>query len=161
MRMITRSSVVIGLFGMMLVSTAATAQQSAGTETETLTIRDRGLNGTVAIGEKVVTQRARTDEGEQVVIETYWPSIEAGRLELARRVRRITTVTNDGSQTVEETEERNSASPSEPLRVVRRSVTNVRRNGAHSDVSERQVFELDLNGRWVPVLSQKDQTSRK
>jgi hypothetical protein len=49
---------------------------------------------------------------------------------------------SSGSQTDEETEERNRASPSVPLRLVRRSVTTVRASGADSYVSERQVFEL-------------------
>ena len=54
----------------------------------------------------------------------------ADRLVLYRRVRRATTVTEDGSQTVEETEERNLASPSEPLRVVQRILTTLRRTKA-------------------------------
>ena len=73
----------------------------------------------------------------------------------------VTTVTNDGSRTVEETEERNPASPSEPLRVTRRSVTTVRRTGGESSVSEQQLFELDVNGRLVPVLAQTERTSGK
>ena len=64
-------------------------------------------------------------------IETYVPLIYADRLELNRRVRRVTTVP-DGSQTVEETEERNPGSPSEPLRVVQRSVTTVCKSGNNS-----------------------------
>ena len=78
------------------------------------------------------------------------------RLELNRRVSRVTTVTQDGSQTVEETEERNPGSPSEPLRVVQRSVTTLRRSGTDSYVSERQVFEPDGNGRLVLVRKQSD-----
>ena len=72
----------------------------------------------------------------------------------------MTTVKQDGSQTVEETEERNPGSPSEPLRVVQRSVTTLRRSGTDSYVSERQVFELDGNGRLVPVLTQTESASR-
>ena len=70
-------------------------------------------------------------------------------------------MTNDGSQTVEETEEPNPVSPSDPLRVVRRSVTTVRKKrNATRHVSERQVFELDVNGRFVLVRKQSEQTSR-
>ena len=112
------------------------------------------------MSEKVVTHRARTNDEERVVIETYVPLIYADRLELNRRVRRATTVTQDGSQTVEETEERNPGSPSEPLRVVQRSVTTVRKSGNDSYVSERQVFEPDGNGRLVLVRKQSEQTSR-
>jgi hypothetical protein len=108
----------------------------------------------------VVTHRDRTKDEERVVIETYVPLIYADRLELNRRVRRLTTVTQDGSQTVEETEERNPGSPSEPLRVVRRSVTTVRNSGNDSYVSERQIFEPDGNGRFVLVRKQTESASR-
>jgi hypothetical protein len=79
---------------------------------------------------KVVIERARTNDREQVIVDTYLPSIEAGRLALTRRVRRVTMATTDGSQTVEETEERSPVSPSDPLRIIRRTVTTVRRSGA-------------------------------
>ena len=71
------------------------AQQSAGTVTESVTTR-RDLNGRDAVSEKVVTHRDRTKDEERVVIETYAPLIYADRLELNRRVRRVTTVTQDG-----------------------------------------------------------------
>jgi hypothetical protein len=142
----------------VLAATTAMAQQSVGTVTETVTTR-RDLNGRDAVSEKVVTHRARTDNEEQVVIETSLPLEYADRLALNRRVRRVTTVTEDGSRIVEETEERNPASPSEPLRVVQRSVTTVRRSGTDSYVSERQVFERDVNGRLVLVRKQGKQTS--
>ena len=120
----------------------------------------RDLHGRDAVSEKVVTHRARTNDGERVVIETYLPFMYVDRLELNQRVRRVTTVTQDGSQTVEETEERNPVAPSEPLRVVQRSVTTVRRSGTDSYVTERQVFERDGNGRLVLVRKQSEQTSR-
>ena len=147
------------LLGVVLAATTAMAQQSAGTVTETVTTR-RDLNGRDAVSEKVVTHRARTNNEERVVIETYLPLEYADRLALDRRVRRVTTVTEDGSQTVEETEERNPGSPSEPLRVVRRSLTTLRRSGSDSYVSERQIFEPDGNRRFVLVRKQSEQTSR-
>ena len=143
----------------VLAATTAMAQQSAGTVTESVATR-RDLNGRDVVSEKVVTHRARTNDEERVVIETYVPLIYGDRLELNRRVRRATTVTKDGSQTVEETEERNPASPSEPLRVVQRSVTTVRKNGDDSHVSERQIFEPDGNGRLVLVRKQTEHASR-
>jgi hypothetical protein len=162
MQMISRSGVVAALLWVVLVPTAATAQPGGRMEGETVaTLGNRDLNGTIAFGEKVVTERARTNDGEQVIVDTYLPSIEGGRLVLSRRVRRVVTATIDGSRTVEESEERNLASPSEPLRMIRRTVTTVRRSGADASVTERQVFEVDVNGRLVPVLSQTEQTSGK
>jgi hypothetical protein len=158
-QVIRRRRVITALFAIVLPATTAMAQQSAVTVTETVSTR-RDLNGREAVSEKVVTHRARTNDEERVVIETYWPLIYADRLALNRRVRRVTTVTQDGSQTVEETEERNPGSPSEPLRVVQRSVTRLRRSGTDSYVSERQVFEPDGNGRFVLVHKQSEQTSR-
>jgi hypothetical protein len=144
----------------LIASTAATAmaQESIGDVTETLTTR-RDLNGRQVVSKKVVTHLARTKGEEQVVVETYLPSIEGERLTLSRRVRRTTTETGNGRQTVEETEERNRAALSEPLRVVRRNVTTVSDNGTDSSVSERQVFELDVNGRFV--LTQTESSSRR
>jgi hypothetical protein len=157
-RLIRRHGVIAAMFWIVLEATTVMAQQSAGTVNEAVTTR-RDLNRTDVVSEKVVTYHARTNDGERVVIETYAPSIEAGRLALSQRINRVTTVTTEGSQTVEETAERNPASPSEPLRVVQRSVTTVRRTGADSFVSERQVFERDANGRLVLVSTQTEHTS--
>ena len=157
-----RHRAVIVSVWMAVAATAATAQQSGRSTTETLaTLRNRDLNGVATVSEQTVTHRTRTDDGDQLVIETYSPSMEGGRLALSRRVRRATTATDNGSQTVEETEERNPVAPGEPLRMVRRSVTTVRRSGTDSYVSERQVFELDANGRFVAVLAQIERASGK
>ena len=151
-RVIRRTSVATVWFWIMLAATTGMAQQSVGTATETVTIRhERDLNGREVVSEKVVTRRDRTKDEERVVIETYVPLIYADRLELKRRVRRVTAVAQDGSQTVEEIEERNAALPGEPLRLVQRSVTTLRSSGADSYVSERKVFEPDGNGRLVLV----------
>jgi hypothetical protein len=158
-RLLPRYGAATVLVCVVLAATSALAQQSAATVTETVTTR-HDLNGRDAVSEKVVTHRARTNDEERVVIETYLPLEYADRLALNRRVRRVTTVTEDGSQTVEETEERNPGSPGERLRVVQRSVTTLRRSGSDSYVSERQIFEPDGNGRLVLVRKQSEQTSR-
>ncbi len=152
-----------GLFTLMfwiaLAAPVAMAQQTADTVAETVTTR-RDLNGKDAVSEKVVTHRARNHDEERVVIDTYLPSMEAGRLALSQRVQRVTTVTDDGSQTVEETAEPNPVAASDPMRIVQRSVTTVRRSGSDSYVTERQVFELDGNGRLALVRKQTEHTSR-
>ena len=158
-RLIRRRGVITVWCWIVLAATSAMAQQSVGTVTESVTTR-RDLNGRDAVSEKVVTHRDRTKDEERVVIETYVPLEYADRLALNQRVRRVTTVTQDGSQTVEETEERNPVAPSEPLRVVQRSVTTVRKSGDDSYVSERQVFEPDGNGRLVLVRKQSEQAAR-
>ena len=153
--------VVAGWCWIVLTATAALAQQGGGTVTETVTTRrNRDLNGRESVSEKVVTHRARTNDEERVVIETYSPSMEAGRLALSQRVQRVTTVTDDGSQTVEETAEPNRVAPADPMRIVQRSLTTVRRSGSDSFVTERQVFEPDGNGRLVLVRKQTEHTSR-
>jgi hypothetical protein len=157
--LIRRSGVITVSCWIVLAATTAVAQQSAGTITESTSTR-RDLNGRDAVSEKVVTHRTRTDNEERIVIETYLPLEYADRLALKRRVRRVTTVTEGGSQTIEETEERNPGSPSEPLSVVQRSLTTVRKSGDDSYVSERQIFEPDGNGRFVLVRKQSEQTSR-
>jgi hypothetical protein len=154
-----RPAAVVTVGWVVLAGTVATAQQSTGTVTESVTTR-RDVNGREMVSEKVVTHRERTGDEERVVIETHAPVLYADRLELNRRVRRVTTVTQDGTQTVEETEERNLGSPGEPLRVVERSSTTVRRSGGDSYVSERHVYQRDANGRFVPVLTQTERTPR-
>jgi hypothetical protein len=72
----------------------------------------------------------------------------------------VTTVTADGALTVEETAKPNPVAASDPMRIVQRSVTTVRRSGSDSYVTERQVFELDGNGRFVLVSKQTEHTSR-
>jgi hypothetical protein len=149
------------LFGMVLATTAAMTQQSGSQVTETVTTQvDRDLSGREGVSEKVVTHRAQTNRGERVVIETYLPAIEAGRLALSRRVDRVTTAVDDGSQTIEETTGRNPVAASDAMRIIQRSVTTVRRKGPDSYVSEQQVFEPDGNGRLVLVRRQIEQTSR-
>jgi hypothetical protein len=156
-RLMGRNGAVTLLFWLVLAATTTMAQQSVGTVTETVTARRiRDLNGRDAVSEKVVTHRARANGEERVVIETYLPSMEAGRLALTQRVNRVTTLTTDGNQTVEETEEPSRVSPGDPVRVVRRSVTTMRRSGSDSYVSDRQVFELDVNGRFVPTQTDHD-----
>lgn len=116
----------------------------------------------VALGPPAAKAQESVDgkDAGQVITETYAPSPDGGRLALSLRVRSVTTATPDGRGVVEETEERNPASPSEPLRLTRRSVTNVRRTGGDSYVSERRVFELDVNGRMVLVFTQTEQHVR-
>ena len=152
--------VVVVAFWAVLTGTAAAAQQTGGTLGETVaTLRDRDLNGTLNVSGRVVTQRSRTGGEDEVITEIYTPSIEAGRLALDQRVRRVTTASSDGSRTVEEVEERNQAAPSDPLRVVRRSVTTVRQSGTGSSTTDRQIFERDINGRLVLVRSESERSS--
>jgi hypothetical protein len=127
---------------------AAQQREDAAPKHSTV-VSTRDVNGSDAITERVVTRRSQTNGGDEVIIETYAPSIEWGRLTLTRRVRRVTTVTADGSLTVEETEALNHVDLSSPLRVVQRVVTTMRRSEDESYVIERQVFDLDVNGRLV------------
>src|SRR4030095_14005592 len=87
------------LLGIVLTATSAVAQQSAGTVTEAVTTR-RDLNGRDAVSEKVVTQRARTNDEERVVIETYSPLEYADRLALNRRISRPKTRNPEGRHTI-------------------------------------------------------------
>ena len=154
-RLTCRCGVFTVSFLIVLAATTATAQPSIGTATETVDTR-RDVNGKDLATEKVVTQRNQVNDEERVVIEIYWPSTQEGRLALTQRINRVRTGTNDGNQTVEETAERNPATPSDPLRVTQRIVTTIRRDGTDSYVSERDVFQRDVNGRFVLVHRQTE-----
>jgi hypothetical protein len=116
------------------------------------TIQRTDLNGNLAIVEMSVIRSSRTKEQEQVVIETYAPITDVrgtnGRPPLRERVHRATTTSADGVRhTVEEVEARSRVSPNEPMRMIRRTVTTTSPTGTDQWVTERQVFELDVNGR--------------
>jgi hypothetical protein len=125
------------------------------------------LGGALVLSERTVTRRSEANGREQVVIETYAQNAEGfvrsdSRLALSRRVRRSTTAAADGSRnTVEEVEARSLVAPSDPMRVTQRTVTAVRRIGPDRWVTERQVFELDANGRMVPVITETEETTGK
>jgi hypothetical protein len=147
----TRYAVVAAVCA-VLTATAAAAQRNEGMLRETVATLE-----TLSESRRVVTNRSRSGDEDEVITEIYVPSIEAGRLALNRRVRRVTTATSDGSRTVEEVEAPNHAAPSDPLRIVRRSVTTVRRSG-NSSVAERQIFERDVNGRFVLVRTESERS---
>ena len=118
--------------------------------------RDAGAHN-----ERNVIRRSEANGSRQEVIETYAFDDEGffrsnGHLALHQRVRMSTTATPDGGrQTVEEVEGHNLAAYREPMRVVRRVVETVRQIDSGRWVTDRQVFELDLNGRLVPVGAER------
>ena len=129
-------------------------REIAGTseQIEEETIQYPDLNGNLAVAERNVIRRSRTNDQEHVVIETYAPSLDDWPRDhggsLSQRVQRTTTVTADGGRsTVEEVEARSPVAPSDPMRVISRTVTTVRPISADRWVTERQVFEPDLEGR--------------
>jgi hypothetical protein len=130
-------------------------------------IRRRDMNGKLTVSERSITRRSEANGREDVVIETYAQNAEGflrsdTRLGLSHRVRRSTTATADGGRyTVEEVEARSSAAPSDPMRVIRRALVTVRKIGPDRWATERQVFELDVNGRLVPVVTQTEETAGK
>jgi len=148
-------SLVVESLSIGLAATPATAHQREATRLAQSATPGASGND----GERVATRRSYSDNREEVIIETYSPSIQWGRFALIRRVRRVTTFTSDGSQTVEETDALNYAEPSSPLRLVQRVVTTVRRIDADSYVTELHVFDLDVNGRLV--LTRSEHTSSR
>jgi hypothetical protein len=129
------------------------------------TIQRRDINGKLAVDEKTVTRRSNANAQDDVVIEIYAPYVDGlprsdSRLPLSQRVHRTTTATADGGRyTIEEVEGRNLVAPNDPLRVIRRTVTTVRQIGTDRWVTERQVFERDVNGRLQLVINETEETA--
>jgi hypothetical protein len=127
------------------------------------TIQRRDINGKLAVDEKTVTRRSNANAQDDVVIEIYAPYVDGlprsdSRLPLSQRVHRTTTATADGGRyTIEEVESRNLVAPNDPLRVIRRTVTTVRQIGTDRWVTERQVFERDVNGRLRLVINETEE----
>jgi hypothetical protein len=122
------------------------------------TIHRRNLNGELAVTERNVTSRSRTNDQERAVIETYTPYADGvSSLALSQRVQRTTTGTADGGRyTVEDVESRSRIAPTEPMRLTDRTLTTVRPAGAGRWVSERQVFKRDLNGQMRLVVNETE-----
>jgi hypothetical protein len=137
----------------------------AAERSEDVTIQRRDINGNLAVEERNVTRRSKVNEQDDEVIETYAPNADGlsgpnSRLALSQRVHRTTTATADGGRyTVEEVEGRNPVAPSDPMRVIRRTVTTVRPISTDRSVTERQMFERDTNGRLRLVSSDTEDTA--
>jgi len=125
---------------------------------EEATIQRHDVNGTLAVVERRDTRSSSANGRDRVVIEIQTPYADGSSpWALSERVHLTTTATADGGRhTIEEVESRNRANPSDPLRVIRRTVTTVRRAGSGRWVTERQVFELDVNGRFVLVDTEEE-----
>ena len=126
------------------------------------TIQRRDMNGKLVVDEKTVTRRSTANKQDHVVIETYAPYVDgmtrSDSLTLSQRVHRTTTATADGGRhTVEEVEGRSPVAPNDPMRVIRRTVTTVRQIGTDRWVTERQVFERDVEGRLRLVISETEE----
>jgi len=131
-------------------------------EEETLQRPD--LNGRLTASERIVTRRSEANGLEQATIERYSQNAEGfvrtgERLALEERIRRSTTATSTGHSMVEEVEARNRVSPGDPMRIVRRTVVTVRRVAPDRQATERQVFELDINGRMTLVHTETEETA--
>ena len=60
---------------------------------------------------------------------------------------------------IDEVEALNPAAPSDPMHIVRWSVTTVRQSETDSSDTEPKIFERDLNGRFVLVYSESERSS--
>jgi len=150
---------------MPVASYAADVRSTGPEHVEEETVQRPDLNGRLVPTERIVTRRSETNGQEQVTVETYSQDAEGfgrsgGRLALSQRIRRSTTTTSDGHATVEDVEARSRVSPSDPMRVVQRTVVTVRNVASGRQVTARQVFELDVNGRLTPVLTETAETAQ-
>ena len=114
------------------------------------TIQRLDVNGRLVDDERTVTRSFGANARDHVEVETYARS--DGRLVLSQRVQRTTTHAPDGGRyVVEEVEGRNPVAPSDPLRVIRRTLTTVRPVRSGGWITEQEVLERDVNGRLLLV----------
>ena len=128
------------------------------------TMQRPDLNGRLTTSERVVTRRSESNGLEQATIERYSQNADGfsrtdNRLALEERIRRSTRATSDGHSMVEEVEARSRVSPGDAMRIVRRTVVTVRSVAPNRQVTDRQVFELDVNGRMTLVHSETEETA--
>jgi hypothetical protein len=118
--------------------------------------------GRLTLKEKTLTRRTAANGREETVTETYAPDDylfrrSDTRLHLIQVVRTSTIASADGGRRIlEEVEQRNPVAPSEPLRVVQRTVTTVRKAGSDRWSITREVFELDVNGRFTLTFKETE-----
>lgn len=134
-------------------------ETGASERREEETIQRLDMNGRLVVEERNVTRRSTANGQEHVVIETYALYADgSSRLALSQRVDRTTTATAAGGRyTVEEVQSRSYSAPNDPMRVGRRTVTTVRQIGSDRWVTERQVFERDVNGRLRLVVNETEE----
>jgi hypothetical protein len=124
------------------------------------TVRRQDVAGVMVVSERIVTRRSQSNGRESTVIETYAQNAEGfvrseSRLALSSRVRSTTAMSAAGRQRVEEdVHARNSVAPGDPIRLARRTVEEVRSMDPDRSVTERHVFELDVNGRLALLVSE-------
>ena len=140
---------------------------SAG-HVEEETVSQPDMNGVVGISERTTTRRSQANGREDVLIERYVPrdpgavNRSASRMELSERVHVTTSIAADGTrETVEEVEGRNPVATGEPLRLRRRVVTTARPLAGDQSVVERQIFDLDANGRLVLTATERREGSAR
>ena len=151
------------------VETRSTEKRQVGPsehrEEETISRPDP--SGALVPSERNVIRRSEANGSRQEVIETYALDGDGfrrsdGHLALHERVRISMTATSDGGRrTVEEVEGHNLAAYHDPMRVIRRVVETVRQIGPDRWAVERQVFELDLNGRLVPTGTERTERAAR
>jgi hypothetical protein len=148
------------------VRTGESRQYGPSQRLDEETVRRADDNGNLTLRERTLTRRIASEGRDEEVTETFAPedgsSIRSGaplsRLRLIQVVRRSTTALADGGfRRIEEVERRNPVAPSEPLRVIQRTFTTVRRAGPDRWMTEREVFELDVNGRFVPTIKETEE----
>jgi hypothetical protein len=120
--------------------------------------------GTLALSERRVTRQFKKDGQDQTVTEMYSQGLRgsvwvSNVLQLNERVQVTTTAMPDGGQqTIREVEGRNPVAPTEPLRVIERTVETFSRVGPDRWEIRRQVFGLDGNGRVTPIVTERGES---
>ena len=125
------------------------------------------VDGRLVRNERNVSRRTVVNGQDQIVIETWSRNIGAvirtdNRMELSQRVRRTTTTAADGGgQTIEEVYARNPVSQNEPMRMIQRTVETIRKVDAKHWQTERQLFIVDVNGRWVIATTETEERAER
>ena len=132
------------------------------------TISQPDMNGVVGMSERTITRRSQANGREDVLIERYVPrdtaamNRSASRMDVSERVRATTSTATDGTrETIEEFEGRSPVATGEPMRLRRRVVTTVRPLAGDQSVVERQIFDLDANGRLVLTATERREGSAR
>lgn len=142
-----------------------TSGPSQSVDEETIQYLDEG--GKLTRVERNVVRRSATNDQRQMVTETLSTDVRGvivsdRRPELSQRIRATTTSLSDGGErTVEEVETRSAVSPNEPIRVTQRTIETTRQIDSERWETLKDVFTLDVNGRFVLAVNERKESTAR
>jgi hypothetical protein len=131
-------------------------QADGKTQTKDEKLLRPDINGNLSLVERTVTKQAETAPGEKRdTVEKYAKDIPGtsadGSLRLSERTTTVQRTSAAGSQTVQQTQQANSANPSDGMNITGKTIDVVRPGSSGSTQQKTTTLSLDSKGDLSPV----------